>query len=127
MHPWRRAYERALADPKEAEFADQMEPHISDEYVGCLADALAHGDALTAMTYEDYLTTDGWLEYRAAVFARQGGKCATCPRDATHCHHRTYERVGWEADDDCVGLCRDCHAKLHAPTPMPPRRRRRPR
>ena len=28
-------------------------------------------------------------------------------------HHRTYERVGNEALNDCVCLCQKCHRKLH--------------
>lgn len=64
-------------------------------------------------TYAAYLTGSAWQQFRRAVFARQGGECATCPKEATHCHHRTYARCGFERDNDCVGLCAECHAKLH--------------
>lgn len=66
-----------------------------------------------AMTYAEYLQTPEWREYRAAVIVRQGGVCTMCPRRVAHCHHRTYANLGWEADDDCVGVCRPCHEKHH--------------
>lgn len=111
LHPLRRQILDYLASPDEDArmFAMDTVPEIGDEHAG----SLAAGEGHMHLSYGEYLTTSNWLEYRAAIFARQGGKCATCPRDATHCHHRTYEHLGWEADEDCVGLCPDCHRKLH--------------
>jgi len=104
LHPTRRLVESLVS-------ADRTLP----ELVGLIVPVVGRNAGRDPMrpTYSEYLASEDWREYRAAIIARQRGKCATCPRDATHCHHRTYEHLGWEADDDCVGLCADCHRSYH--------------
>lgn len=99
LHPTRRMVEAGLRGAY-PEFAYDQIPEVGS-------------DLGAEITYTEYLATPEWREYRAAILARQGGVCATCPRDATHCHHRSYSSLGWEADGDCVGLCPDCHARHH--------------
>lgn len=110
LHPTRRLVENAEADGNE--FARDLIPIIDRDG--------SEGDP-EWMTYPEYLETDEWREYRQGVLDRQNRECATCERDATHTHHRTYKNIGWEADNDCVGLCQECHKKMHG------RRRRRKR
>jgi hypothetical protein len=100
-------------------FAYDCIPEISDEFSGAYRETLAINEATgenhayVELDYAQYLQTEEWREYRQAVLDRQENGCATCERDATHCHHRTYRHIGWEADADCVGLCVDCHGKQH--------------
>lgn len=36
-----------------------------------------------------------------------------CLRYSTAAHHRTYERLGDEKDEDLIGLCDLCHKYVH--------------
>ena len=63
--------------------------------------------------YQSYLRSDVWKVRRAKVFAAAGGICLGCGRRAETVHHRSYERLGQEADADLVALCWDCHQACH--------------
>ena len=69
---------------------------------------------LEFMTYGEYLQTEHWQETRAAALKRAGGRCALCPRENAplQVHHRTYERLGEELQEDLVVLCDECHEAL---------------
>lgn len=101
LHPTRRRIENAEAAG--LDFAGDDIPIIDQDGTG------EDGH----LTYPEYLQTPEWREYREGVLKQRNGKCTTCERDATHAHHRTYLHIGWEADEDCVGLCPDCHKKMH--------------
>ena len=65
-----------------------------------------------------YLASHAWKLKRALVWDLQQGKCGCIAKkwiepQNRHTHHRTYDRVGFEEIDDLIGLCSDCHAKLH--------------
>jgi hypothetical protein len=65
--------------------------------------------------YEDYLQTPKWRRKSKAVIKRDR-ICKACEtRPAVQAHHLTYERAGDEPLFDLVGVCRECHRKLHAP------------
>lgn len=64
-------------------------------------------------SYQAYLESDAWKVRRAKVFAAARGTCRACGRPAECVHHRTYERLGGEADADLVALCWDCHQACH--------------
>lgn len=65
-------------------------------------------------SYSAYISSDAWRRRRAQYFASHKRRCWLC-RGKQHIelHHRTYERMGHELDEDLVALCRDCHAALH--------------
>lgn len=63
--------------------------------------------------YQAYLRSDEWRRRRAKVFAAANGICLGCGRRAETVHHRSYERLGHEADADLVALCWDCHQACH--------------
>jgi hypothetical protein len=63
--------------------------------------------------YQAYLKSDIWKTRRARAFAAASGTCLGCGRRAETVHHRTYERLGSEADADLVALCWDCHQACH--------------
>lgn len=67
--------------------------------------------------YEKYIQSEAWRAKRAAYFAAGGSKyCQGCG-DKTerhpHVHHRTYDRLGDEAFEDLVTVCKTCHALIH--------------
>jgi len=63
--------------------------------------------------YQAYLSSDAWKARRVKAFAAAKGICLGCGRAAGCVHHRSYERLGSEADADLVALCRDCHHACH--------------
>jgi hypothetical protein len=68
------------------------------------------------INYRKYLSSSAWRSssVRLREFEASGFQCRLCPNSvaqghALEAHHRTYERVGCEADGDLTALCRDCH------------------
>lgn len=67
------------------------------------------------------MASPGWWRRRerwAATAAAAGPiVCAVCdaPWRVTRddLHHRSYDRLGHELDEDLVALCRGCHEELH--------------
>jgi 5-methylcytosine-specific restriction endonuclease McrA len=62
-------------------------------------------------TYEQHLRSDVWKSTRRNILARDGYLCCRCGGIATEVHHRTYERLGHERDEDLESLCPPCHQK----------------
>jgi len=64
--------------------------------------------------YSEYIQTYEWKLKREAVLARCNWLCEGCRKQkATVVHHVTYSHVGNELLFQLVGLCRDCHDKVH--------------
>jgi DnaB-like helicase N terminal domain len=65
--------------------------------------------------YQNYLRSDEWRAKRRLVMDRCGGLCEGC-RNApvSEVHHLTYEHVGDELLFELVGLCRECHQRVHS-------------
>ncbi len=69
---------------------------------------------LPLLRYSDYLKTEHWEEIRRKALGRANGRCQVCNADGElHTHHRTYENLGSERDNDVVALCKECHALFH--------------
>lgn len=64
---------------------------------------------------QEYYESDVWRAKRIEFLEAWGYRCAVCNSQATDkvpidVHHRTYERLGHEANTDCIPLCRyPCH------------------
>ena len=63
--------------------------------------------------YLAYLRSAAWKARRGKVLAAAKGICLGCGRRAQCVHHRTYVRLGCEADADLVAVCWDCHRDIH--------------
>lgn len=64
--------------------------------------------------YDEYLKSDHWKQIRKATLREAGYKCAVCNgTKKLQVHHKSYDRLGCEADDDLVVLCGECHLLLH--------------
>lgn len=65
------------------------------------------------VNYTEYIKSPEWKAKSLAAKERAGFRCQVCNRSASEtildAHHRTYERLGNERDDDIVVLCADCH------------------
>jgi 5-methylcytosine-specific restriction endonuclease McrA len=69
---------------------------------------------LKEMDYNDYLQTPEWQDTRKSALRRSGYACQLCSSNGElHVHHKTYERLGYEHQNDLIVLCADCHAKFH--------------
>jgi len=79
-----------------------------------------------AKSYAVYLQGDLWHAIRARVLRRDRGLCAACGGHATLVHHRSYEMLVLQGEDDAplIALCHPCHRAIHI---TPRGRKRTPR
>ena len=63
---------------------------------------------------EEYLRSPEWAEKRKVILERDK-ICVCCKTNkATDPHHVTYKRIPFEnLQTDLVGICRQCHQKIH--------------
>ena len=68
-------------------------------------------------SYQEYIKSPQWQAKADRLKAASGWKCQLCNKDGNkttlHAHHKTYDRLGFEDDNDIIILCKDCHAKFH--------------
>ena len=66
------------------------------------------------MVYNAYMSSNAWAKVKRRVLAARRAICSTCGSTANiHVHHKTYERLGAELDEDLEILCKPCHMQLH--------------
>lgn len=71
--------------------------------------------------YQRYLKSDRFKEIREIVFKRDGNRCCACGRGVAdgavlNCHHRSYDHLFHEEDNDYQDLrtlCQTCHRAIH--------------
>lgn len=63
--------------------------------------------------YSEYLETPKWRAKSRAVIRRDKVCQACMTRPAVQAHHKDYRHVGDEPLFDLVGVCVECHKKLH--------------
>jgi hypothetical protein len=64
--------------------------------------------------YNEYLLSERWAKKREKVIARCKGVCEGCMENPVeHVHHLTYTHVFNEMLFELVGVCRECHNKIH--------------
>jgi len=66
-------------------------------------------------TYREYLNHPRFLEIRAEVFKRAGGRCERCKtRRPTEPHHLRYPPWGeFDVPQNIIAVCHPCHCELH--------------
>jgi hypothetical protein len=65
--------------------------------------------------YEAYLETPKW-QLKSGRVCERDKLCQAClSRPAVQAHHKDYRHVGDEPLFDLVGVCLECHRKLHDP------------
>lgn len=67
-------------------------------------------------SYEEYLNSDIWQNFRKRYFkSRRRKHCMCCrtPNFEVELHHLTYDRLGKERLADVVPLCREHHEAVH--------------
>lgn len=70
---------------------------------------------LPLLPYSEYLQTEHWSRVRSRAMAFAKYRCQVCNAGECelHTHHRTYDRIGEERDDDVIVLCEQCHTLFH--------------
>lgn len=68
--------------------------------------------------YTVYMQSRKWMERKRRLFKKRGYTCEKCGADGSwlhlEVHHKNYDRLGHELDDDLLIVCRDCHPKADA-------------
>jgi 5-methylcytosine-specific restriction endonuclease McrA len=82
--------------------------------------------------YKQYLQSTAWAHKRQNALTRAYNRCQVCnSQDRLEVHHRTYERLGFEKNEDLTVLCHKCHTAFHKggrmPTRTTPKRKTRTR
>jgi len=69
----------------------------------------------SAIPYAEYLETQHWQNVRKRALRRAEYKCQLCNNGdgILHVHHKTYENLGCEENNDLIVLCENCHQKFH--------------
>jgi 5-methylcytosine-specific restriction endonuclease McrA len=74
---------------------------------------IIHEKKTKFIPYKEYINSDEWRlrSFRAKIRAKF--KCQVCnkpyEKELLDTHHRTYERLGCEKNEDLIVLCRTCH------------------
>lgn len=64
--------------------------------------------------YQAYLNTPDWRTRRNRALKLANWQCGRCAsKRELNVHHKTYERLGAEWDQDLEVVCRDCHEGHH--------------
>jgi 5-methylcytosine-specific restriction endonuclease McrA len=64
--------------------------------------------------YATYMASPQWRARSQRTLLLAGGTCQRCGRaPAREAHHLTYDRLGFERDDDLQALCKACHRAAH--------------
>ena len=65
-------------------------------------------------SYYSYLQSSEWRKLRRKVIIRAKGICEHCGlASVEEIHHLTYKRFKKELLSDLLGVCSDCHEKIH--------------
>lgn len=89
-------------------FVRRMCSQWFDSARGSAADALRV--SLRMVDYQEYIRSDKWRGLAERIKDERGRRCQVCnSKGQLDAHHRTYERLGWEEDNDITVLCRACH------------------
>ncbi len=68
--------------------------------------------------YLAYLNSPDWRRVRNRALKLAGWQCSRCPsKRELQVHHKTYERLGKERDEDLDVLCENCHRGEHLENP----------
>ena len=72
-----------------------------------------------AKEYREYMMSPEWEQRRNYIYELRGGVCEQCSSPlwdgstTWQLHHKTYDRVGDEDDDDLSLVCKPCHEQIH--------------
>jgi hypothetical protein len=66
------------------------------------------------LSYYEYIVSPEWRTRSIAVCTSRGSKCEVCgSKEKIQVHHRSYERMGQETEEDLEVVCKSCHELIH--------------
>jgi hypothetical protein len=66
------------------------------------------------IAYGRYINSPAWRARRRRFLDRYGEHCRACgSTDRVQVHHKTYDHLGAELDEELVALCEACHSNVH--------------
>lgn len=69
---------------------------------------------LPASQYKSYIRSKRWLKRLRRYYTSHDAVCVICSSTVElNLHHKTYERLGFEKDEDLVPLCGPHHEDFH--------------
>lgn len=72
------------------------------------------GQTPRQLEYNSYLLSSEWRLLRRRIIIRSKGICEHCGvASVEEVHHLTYKRFKRELLSDLLGLCSECHRKIH--------------
>jgi 5-methylcytosine-specific restriction endonuclease McrA len=72
-----------------------------------------HNQQIFWITYNMYLNTQLWRDFRQIIIKERGHKCEECSNpDSLTLHHETYICIGREKPTHVKVLCWNCHKKI---------------
>ena len=71
----------------------------------------------TRRKYKRYLRSAWWREKREEKLASQAYKCERCGGTADQVHHKHYDSLYEELNEDLVAICDPCHRREHGKKP----------
>jgi hypothetical protein len=76
-------------------------------------------DMVKPIGYDEYLRSPEWKHKRSLVISREKNTCQGCgSKPIEEVHHSTYSHIKRELLFQLVGLCSECHRKVHNITPQ---------
>ena len=83
-------------------------------YFSSFVQNLNIGQTPRQVRYNNYLLSSEWKALRRRVIIRCKGVCEHCGlASVEEVHHLTYRRFRRERLSDLLGLCSECHEKIH--------------
>lgn len=99
-----------MTEPEKAAYRESIRRHAARK--------MAEFNELQASRssfYETYIRSPQWRQLSQRLIKEAGRRCRVCNSGIDLCvHHRTYENLGHEPDQDLIVLCHDCHEIFHA-------------
>jgi hypothetical protein len=62
--------------------------------------------------YTEYMQSKKWAGRKRRLFNKRGYACEMCgAHGPVEVHHKNYDRLGKELDEDLLIVCKECHPK----------------
>jgi hypothetical protein len=112
---WRQRYYKGDWRKNCKECQAKSDARFAQKYRQEQAERQRRLDELHTMPYREYLQSPEWQVTRKRAMKRSGFRCQVCNAYGVrlNVHHRTYERRGYEENQDLIVLCEGCHSIFH--------------
>lgn len=64
-------------------------------------------------SYKDYLLGAHWVKFRKEIISSRKICQHCCSKKNLNIHHKNYNNLGKETNEDVIILCNNCHSRFH--------------